>query len=210
MAYMARKIPRKIIFIGSSSVYGRGDSELGGFVQRFRLRFEDLNPKNLVYSLGVFGEAVASLIVRASHELPLRRPHLIGIYPGFNDICRVGGVMEETAVALDSYRQAMLQLLQTSKMIAPTFVMTGIPFNELRTTPFHNSDSYFFRSDAKLYTQVVREVAAIEMIPILDFDKLWRNRPLYKLLSEDGLHANPSGHQLLYEQTWDFVCKNYL
>ncbi|MFA0809794.1 GDSL-type esterase/lipase family protein [Microbulbifer epialgicus] len=206
---MTKRVPRKVVFIGSSSIYGKDDTELGGFVQRFRFRFEALDPKNLVYSLGVFGENVASLAVRLSYELPPRRPHLIGVYPGYNDICRIGGPKARSAVTLDLFRQAMQQLLQASKMIAPTFVMTGIPFDELRTTPLQNSNIYFFRSDAALYAEIIREVAVTETIPILDFDILWRKQELVKFLSEDGLHANAEGHQLLYEQTWDFVSKNF-
>jgi len=206
---MAERIPRKIVFIGSSSIYGRGDTELGGFVQRFRFHFEPLNPKNLVYSLGVFGENVKALALRISNELPPRRPHLIGVYPGFNDICRIGGAKANTAVALKAFRNEMLSLLQTSKMLAPTFVMTGIPFDEQRTIPFLKSDSYFFRSDAEDYSQVVREVASLEAVPILDFDLLWRDKEISNLLAEDGLHANAHGHQLLFKQTWEFVSKNY-
>jgi lysophospholipase L1-like esterase len=127
---MIKKVPKKVVFIGSSSIYGKGDTELGGFVQRFRLRFENLNPKNLIYSVGVFGEEVTSLTVRVSLELPPRRPHLIGLYPGFNDICRIGGAEAQNTVTLDFFRQAMLELLQASNSIAPSFVMTGIPFDE--------------------------------------------------------------------------------
>ncbi|WP_444934464.1 GDSL-type esterase/lipase family protein [Microbulbifer sp. JTAC008] len=206
---MARRVPKKIVFIGSSSIYGKGDTELGGFVQRFRFRFETLDPHNIVYALGIFGENANSLAIRLSRELPPRRPHLIGIYPGFNDICRIGGPKAENSVALDSFRQTVRQLLQTSKTIAPSFLMTGIPFDEQRTTPFRNSDSYFYQADANLYNQAMKESATAEMIPILEFDNLWRDQEFITLLSEDGLHANPKGHQLLYEQTWDFISKNY-
>lgn len=206
---MAERMPRKIVFIGSSSIYGRGDSDFGGFVQRFRFHYESLNPKNLVYSLGVFGENIEALALRISNEIPPRRPHLIGIYPGFNDMCRIGGPKANNAMPLDAFRSEMLKLLQISKMLAPTFVMTGIPFDEQRTTPFLSSDSYFFRSDAEVYSQVVREVASIETIPVLDFEFLWRNREISSLLAEDGLHANVNGHQLLFKQTWNFVSNNY-
>ncbi|WP_444903353.1 GDSL-type esterase/lipase family protein [Microbulbifer sp. CnH-101-E] len=207
---MNRRVPKKIAFIGSSSIYGRGDTELGGFVQRIRFRFEPLNPKNLVYALGIFGENVVSLTQRVSLELSVRRPHLIGLYPGFNDICRIGGAEAQNTVTLDFFRQAMLELLQASNSIAPSFVMTGIPFDEQRTTPYRDSDSYFFRKDAQLYSQVVREVAFNEGVPVLDFESLWCALEIIPLLSEDGLHANPAGHQLLCKQTWDFISRNYL
>ncbi|WP_226648850.1 GDSL-type esterase/lipase family protein [Microbulbifer variabilis] len=206
---MTRRTPKKIAFIGSSSIYGRGDTELGGFVQRFRFRFEPLNPKNLVYALGIFGENVVSLTQRVSSELSVRRPHLIGLYPGFNDICRIGGEESENTVALDFFRQSILELLQASRKIAPSFVMTGIPFDERRTTPYRDSDSYFFQKDAQLYSQVVREVALSEGTPVLDFESLWGPLEIIPLLSEDGLHANPVGHQLLCEQTWDYISENY-
>ena len=95
-------IPKRIVAFGSSSVHGTGDSESGGFINRFRLWHESENPKNKVYNLGIWGETTDQLIARIVDEAVARRPHLILIYPGFNDIRREGS--SESPNSIDDSR----------------------------------------------------------------------------------------------------------
>ncbi|MEM9256731.1 MAG: GDSL-type esterase/lipase family protein [Pseudomonadota bacterium] len=202
-------IPRRIVFAGSSSIHGRGDPEFGGFVHRFRLWHEARSPRHFVYGLGIFGESTASLMARIGAEARARRPHLIVLYPGFNDIRRDGGRDRPKASSLEAFAGAMTSLVTELTAIAPLMVMTGFPFDESRTCPFHGSESFYLSADAERYTQRLRSVCVQAQVPVLDYYSLWSSISLDGLLAEDGLHANPAGHRLLFEQLRDDMLDRY-
>ena len=202
-------IPKRIVFAGSSSVHGRGDTALGGFVHRFRLWHESRDPRNFVYELGIFGESTQSLTSRLGAEASVRRPHLIALYPGFNDIRRDGGEQCKTASSPDEFRIAMKSLISAPESTIPVLMMTGFPFDESRTAPYQGTESFYLRRDAEVYTEVIRSVCKEYDVPILDYFSLWSSVELEGFLAEDGLHANPAGHQLLFEQLRDHVVDAY-
>ncbi len=198
-------IPKRIVFAGSSSIHGRGDTAAGGFVHRFRLWHESRSPRHFVYELGIFGESTASLLSRVGAEASIRRPHLIALYPGFNDIRRDGGVARACAASPAEFGAAMTSLIAEQKAIAPVLVMTGFPFDETRTCPYQGTQSFYLRKDAGIFTDVLRSVCEAHDVPVLDYYALWSSTEPGDLLAEDGLHANPAGHQLLFEQLRDFI-----
>ena len=202
-------IPKRIVFAGSSSIHGRGDTALGGFVHRFRLWHESCAAKHIVYELGVFGESTESLISRLVAEASVRRPQLIALYPGFNDIRRDGSVKSENASSRNTFKVSMTSLISEAKLVASVLMMTGFPFDETRTTPYPGTESFYLQEDAKAYTQIVRSVCEETEVPMLDFFSLWSSQELGDLLADDGLHANPAGHQLLFEQLRDFILAEY-
>jgi len=202
-------IPKRIAFFGSSSVHGYGDSEAGGFANRFRLWHEAQSPRNIVYQLGVFAETTASLITRVATEGPTRKPHLIVLYPGFNDLRKEGGSEKENAVSVGEYRDLITQLVKASIKVSPTIVMTGLPFDDSKTTPLKGTNLYYLFSEAERYTEVVRGVCAENEVPVLDCFLLWQSLNWKALLAEDGLHADPDGHRVLFEQVRDFLVSKY-
>lgn len=202
-------IPKRIVFAGSSSIHGRGDTELGEFVHRFRLWHESCDPKHFVYELGVFGESTESLTSRLVAEATVRRSNLIALYPGFNDIRRDDGLKSENASPQNAFKVAMASLISEAKSVAPVLMMTGFPFDETRTTPYQGTKSFYLREDAEAYSQIIRSVCRETEVPILDYFTLWSSKDRGDLLAEDGLHANPAGHQLLFEQLRDFIVDEY-
>jgi len=142
-------IPKRIAFFGSSSVHGYGDLEAAGFVHRFRLWHEAQGPRNIVYQLGIFGETTTELIARISVEGPPRKPHLIVVYPGFNDLRRVGGPEQENVTSPDEYRELITQLVKAATEVCSTLVMTGYPFDESKTNPLKDTNLYYQFSDIR-------------------------------------------------------------
>ena len=107
------------------------------------------------------------------------------------------------------FQQAMKLLISEAQTVAPVLMMTGFPFDETRTTPYPGTESFYLLKDAEVYTNIVRTVCAESAVPVLDYFDLWSKRAQGDLLAEDGLHANPSGHQLLFEQLRDFLSDTY-
>ena len=201
--------PRRIAFFGSSTIYGTADSELGGFVNRFRLWYESVDPRHRVYNLGIWGEQTRSLIDRIDSESSRRRPHLIMIYPGFNDCRRDGSADQPNVLALEDFREAMRELISRAQAVTETVVLTGIPFDDTRTTPYPNTSSYYLLRDAEEYTQALRSVAQEQDARILDFFAALIDHDMRNLLADDGLHGNADCHERLYRLTRDFVSDTY-
>ncbi len=187
---------RRIAVFGSSSVYGTADEELGGFVNRLRLWHEARDSRNRVYNLGVWGEDTASLISRISPEAKLRRPHQILLYPGFNDMRRVGAREAPCACSLDEFKASVARLLDCAQAICETVVLTGFRFDEERTAPYGESDWYYLLSDGEAYTRCLLEVCAEKRVGSID---LW-GEDFRPALSDDGLHCSAVGHQQIFEK----------
>jgi len=197
--------PKRIAFFGSSTIYGTADSALGGFVNRFRLWYEAIDPQHRVYNLGIWGEHTQGLIDRISEEATRRRPHLILIYPGFNDCRREGSRDAPNAVAITSFRESMRELICTAQSVAETVVITGIPFDESRTTLYLNTESYYLLRDAKEYTNALVAVANERNAKVLDFFAALASHDMDGLLAPDGLHGNAACHELLFCITREFI-----
>ncbi|MEM8561600.1 MAG: GDSL-type esterase/lipase family protein [Pseudomonadota bacterium] len=202
-------IPKRIVFAGSSSLHGHGDSEMGGFVHRFRLWHEAEGARHFVYELGIFGEPTAALLSRLASETRARKPHLIALYPGFNDMRRDGGPEQACASSIAEYEQIMRTLIATARSVSDVMIMTGFPFDPARTRPYGDSTAYYLLDDAQAYTRTLRSVCRDLCVPVLDYFALWSSQSTEGLLADDGLHANPAGHALLYEQLRAFMLSEY-
>lgn len=155
--------------------------------------------------LGISGETTDSLIGRVSVESSPRRPHLLILYPGFNDIRRENSSDSNNVVPLEAFRSSMETLVDRAMALAPTLILTGFPFDDSKTTPYLDTNWYYLRSDAKRYTQTLKDICEARSLSVLDYFELWESRILDELLAPDGLHCNPKGHQLLFEQLRDFL-----
>lgn len=196
--------PQRITIFGSSSIYGTADSQLGGFVNRFRLWYETIDARNRVYNLGIWGEQTSSLVERISREASVRKPHLIMIYPGFNDCRRHGSRDSPNIVSKGSFRDSMLKLISNAQAIAETVVITGYPFDESRTCPLPSTNCYYLLSDAAEYTKTLVSASHELGAQVLDFFTALYDRDMDPLLAPDGLHGNTKCHELLFNLTRDF------
>ncbi|MEM7145227.1 MAG: GDSL-type esterase/lipase family protein [Verrucomicrobiota bacterium] len=202
-------IPRRIVVFGSSTVYGTADTEKGGFVNRLRLWHESVDARNRVYNLGIWGEGTESLIERIAGEARARRPHLILVYPGFNDCRRVGSREAPNASTIGEFGELMRRLIGEAKGVADTVVMTGYPFDESRTCPYPGSEVFYCLSDARAYTERLVAVTTENGVGVLDFFGAFGRENMTGLLAEDGLHGNAECHKRLFERTRDFLRERY-
>ena len=89
-------MPRKLLALGDSGIYGWGDPEGGGWVERLRRHWMGRDEAPVLYNLGVRGDGLERLSQRLVVEFQVRgelrrqvpQGLLLGI--GLNDIARVG------------------------------------------------------------------------------------------------------------------------
>ncbi len=198
-------VPRKLVVLGDSGVYGWGDPEQGGWCERLRRHWMDLPQGPVLYGLGVRGDGLERLAARAeaevSHrgELRRQRPQGILLSIGLNDTARVGRPDGRYQLAPEAFLFGLQQLLPRLQAIAPVFVLGLTPVDEA-VMPFAGMLWYDLAS-VRLYEGLLEEAcmeADVPFLPLLDgllADPLWLQG-----LCSDGLHLNGDGHGQLYRR----------
>src|SRR3990167_1583544 len=116
-------VPKRIVAIGASTVYGRVDVEGGGWVGRLRRWHEQQDAKNAVFNLGIGGDATAGFLARMKTEVPVRKPDLILFSGGMNDAKRVGSREAPVASHLPQFQQNIKDIIKTGRQIADLIVI---------------------------------------------------------------------------------------
>jgi lysophospholipase L1-like esterase len=198
-------VPPKVIVLGDSLVYGYGDAECGGWVERLRRQW--LNPGTfgpILYNLGVRGDTVKHIAqrleseVRCRGELRHRIPDGLILSFGVNDSARLGHVEGRHMVPFAEFQLTLAELLDRAIDLCPICFIGMIPVNPARM-PFMDA-FYFTHEDQYLYKEATRLACQERSIPYLDTFEIWRQRGSawsQSLLCRDGLHLNTEGHQAL-------------
>lgn len=203
----------RILALGDSLVYGFGDPEGGGWVERLRRRWMSPGEANhALYNLGVRGDGVRQvarrLEVEFHHrgELRNRVPDLIILSVGVNDSPRVGKLDGKNLTPFETFQVEMADLLDRASKLCPVLFVGMVPVDEARM-PFLDC-MHYNHIDQSRYNAAIRSACEARKIPYLDLFETWRSRGstwCQQQFTEDGLHPNVSGYQALLEDisSWD-------
>ncbi|MEY2978712.1 MAG: hypothetical protein RLZZ435_2851 [Cyanobacteriota bacterium] len=204
----------RLVALGDSLVYGYGDTEGGGWVDRLRCYWmrqalEDPHslPSPVLYNLGVRGDTIDLVSRRLEAEFKHRGeyrnrvPDGILLSVGTNDSPRVGQPDGKNYTDFDRFQRMMETLLERSLELAPIVYFVGMVPVDSYKMPFLDL-LYYNHSDQYRYKEVTRQLCRSLGIPYLDLfeqwlsngDQWWRSR-----LSEDGLHPNHLGYASIFE-----------
>ncbi len=184
----------RIVAFGASTIHGCNDQINSGFIHMLGRYFEADSPTNLLYELGVWGDTLERMLTRVS-EVEYRRPSKTIVYTGLNDIRRIG---KDRALATDLPAvEALTEELLMRLMPYNPILLTALPINEQLTTPFRNSDSYYFNEDVKELNGVQRSLCERNGIAFVDCYYDWSSK-ISTYLSADGLHPSTDGHNDLF------------
>lgn len=193
----------RLVALGDSSIYGYGDREGGGWVERLRRQWmaADLH---VLYNLGVRGDRVEQVLQRLEGEF-LRRGELRGQQPhgliltvGANDSARLGHWRGRNFTAFDCFEAQLQELLDRARQLAPVWFVGMTPADVARM-PFAGC-LYYTPEDRERYNRATALACRERDIPFLDVAGLWLARGeswLQQHLSPDGLHPNSAGHRAL-------------
>jgi len=196
---------RHILF-GSSTGFGVGDYENGGWATQLRLfidRQEKREDHNLV-NLCVSGDTTRSLLARLGQEAKLRirdNPpqdfkFLIAI--GGND-SRINKIEKEKNVSEQEFKLNLLKLIKITKKLCREIILIGLsPVYEPQTTPF-KEQKYYYNERIEKYDQIIKNVAKDKNIKFVNIFSEFKNKDLAKLFA-DGLHPNTQGHKIIFEK----------
>jgi lysophospholipase L1-like esterase len=202
---LLRQPELKIVALGDSLVYGFGDPEGGGWVERLRRRWmQPQGSGHALYNLGIRGDTAKQVSQRLEAEfryrgeLRNRVPDLIVLSVGVNDSARVARSTGRNMTEFAMFETEMATLLDQAQQLCPVFFIGMVPVDETKM-PFLDC-LYYTQADQFRYKEATRIACQARQIPYLDLferwldrgDDWWRSR-----LCPDGLHPNVRGYEAL-------------
>ncbi len=199
--------PLKLVVLGDSIIYGFGDPEGGGWVERLRRQWMlPDSPGHVLYNLGVRGDGVKQVQERVEHEfrrrgeLKNRVPDAIILAVGVNDSARLGRPNGRNFTDFDNFQAELVNLLDEAQRLCPVLFIGMVPVNEQKM-PFLDC-FYYNHADQYRYKEATRIACLQRQIPYLDVFDLWMLRGIdwqSKHLCKDGLHPYVAGYQVLLQ-----------
>lgn len=199
--------PLKLVVLGDSLIYGFGDPEGGGWVERLRRQWMlPDSPGHVLYNLGVRGDGVKQVQDRLEHEfrrrgeLKNRVPDAIILSVGVNDSGRLGRPDGRNYTDFDTFQAEIANLLDQAQRLCPVLFVGMVPVNEAKM-PFLDC-FYYNHADQYRYKEATRIACLRRQIPYLDVFDRWTKRGndwCLNHLCEDGLHPNVAGYQALLQ-----------
>jgi lysophospholipase L1-like esterase len=202
---MPHPVPRKLIVLGDSGVYGWGDPLEGGWCERLRRHWMDLPDGPVLYPLGVRGDGLERVAARWRREVACRgelrrqEPQGILLAVGLNDTARVGRSDGRPQLDAEGFLFGLQQLLAEAKNLAPVLVLGLTPVLE-EAMPFAEVLWYGLES-VRRYEALLEEAclqADVPFLPLLESliaDPAWP-----RWLMDDGIHLNSDGHRQVFER----------
>jgi len=202
---MAEPVPRKLIVLGDSGVYGWGDPEQGGWCERLRRHWMELPSGPVLYNLGVRGDGLERLAARLHGEVHCRgelrrqRPQGLLLAIGLNDCARVGRPDGRQQLAPEGFLFGLQQLLREARAIAPVQVL-GLTPVLADAMPFAGLLWYSLEA-VRCYEALLEEACLEADVPFLPLlHSLLADPDWPRWLCPDGLHLNPEGHRQVFER----------
>lgn len=205
--------PLKLVVLGDSLIYGYGDPEGGGWVERLRRQWMSPDsPGHVLYNLGIRGDGVKQVQQRlecefkSRGELKNRVPDAIILSVGVNDSARLGRPDGRNFTEFNSFHTELASLLDQAQALCPVFFVGMVPVDEAKM-PFLECFHYT-HADQYRYKEATRLACLRRQIPYLDIFELWQSRGedwCQKRVCQDGLHPNVAGYQALLQDVlnWD-------
>jgi lysophospholipase L1-like esterase len=209
--------PLKVVALGDSLVYGFGDTEGGGWVDRLRRQWMASEVANhVLYNLGIRGDRACQVLERLEQEfryrgeLRNRVPDRIILSVGVNDSARLGRPDGRLFTNFEHFQSQIGILLDRARQLCPVFFVGMVPVDEDKM-PFLDC-FYFNHFDQYRYKEATKRACAVREIPYLDIFDLWMGRGedwRRTRLGPDGLHPNIQGYRSLWEDviTWQPIAK---
>lgn len=199
------QVPKKLVVLGDSGVYGWGDPDQGGWCERLRRHWMELPQGPVLYGLGVRGDGLEKLAARAETEVGHRgelrrqRPQGILLSIGLNDTARVGRPDGRHQLGPEAFLFGLRQLLPRLAAIAPVFVLGLTPVDEA-VMPFADV-LWYDVATVRRYEGLLEEACMEADVPFLPLlDSLLAEPHWLQWLCSDGLHLNSDGHGQLYQR----------
>jgi lysophospholipase L1-like esterase len=195
----------RVVAIGDSLIYGYGDLDGGGWVERLRRAWmHPASTGHALYNLGIRGDGVQQVAARLETEFRYRGelrnqvPDCIVLSVGVNDSARLGKPTGRNFTEFETFVRSLHGLLDQAQSLCPVLFVGMTPVNESRM-PFSKC-LFYSHAEQHRYKTATRQACQQRDIPYLDLFDLWLSRGeawWLPRLSADGLHPNTAGYEAL-------------
>lgn len=195
----------RILVFGTSVDHGFYDTR-GGWVQRLR---EDLDRYTIyskedysIYNLSISGDTTGRIRKRMENEIQARNsdePLQIWLEIGGGNDSQVELETGENWIPVEDFRENVEACIENAAEYSDEVVLfTTTPVDEDLVYPVPWKETHGYRnSEKETYTEILREVAEKQELPLVDFFQEI-NREAWKDRLEDGVHPDSEGHKQLY------------
>ena len=207
-------LPKQLVVIGDSSVYGWGDIEGGGWCERLRKDWSRNKNGPVIYQLGVRGDGIEKVSFRWEKEWSSRgetrrnKPNAILLNIGLNDTPTIGQKNGRHQLEINGFEYGLERLICEMKSKTQVFVIGLTPVNENKM-PF--ADCLWYANDfCNSYERRMEEVCINQNVPFLPtFREMKSDLRSKDWISEDGIHLNSNGHIWIYQRlkSWEILNK---
>ncbi len=186
----------RIVFLGDS-ITEQAD-EPDGFLTLIRTSFADDNNESAIINAGVGGDKVTDLLVRLDDDVLSKKPTVVVIYVGINDVWHytlgIGGTPK------DEYRRNLTDIIKSIQAAKARIILcTPSVIGEY----FEKTDSINTMLDE--YCVISREVAAGQNAKLCDLRSIFLqylsshnpNKYIRGVLTTDMVHLNREGNALV-------------
>lgn len=193
---------KRICIFGASSVWGVGDTEEGGWVDRLKKYFAGKD-KTRVYNLGVPGDNSEKLLKRFVCECEARNPDVIIIGIGTNDSQYIG-TKDNSRVSLEKFTENVTQLYTQALQFTDQIFFIGLtPVDETKTMPWKAKEQKYYDNDnIKKYNGTIENFCKQHNVPYVEVFSLIGGTDKF-----DGLHPNSKGHEKIYRKVLGILVK---
>jgi isoamyl acetate esterase len=200
--------PLKVIFFGDSIT--QAGVGAGGYITKMKEAVEQkgLTKKYDLIGAGIGGNKVYDLFLRMEDDVLAKKPNVVVIYVGVNDVWHKAGAGTGTDQdKFEKFYVALIKKMQAQgiKIICCTPACIG------EKTDFSNQQD----GDINQYSQIIRNVAAKNNCEVCDLRKEFlaynlQNNSENKekgILTTDRVHLNPAGNQLVADLLLKMIVK---
>ncbi len=204
------KLPKQLIVIGDSNVYGWGDDIGGGWCERLKKDWLKLKNGPIIYQLGVRGDGIEKVSSRWEKEWSSRgetrrnKPQAILLNVGLNDTPRIGQINGRHILEIDGFEYGLERLINSMRLKTKVFVMGLSPINETKM-PFANC-LWYTNEFCDRYEKRMEEVCLNQNVPFLaTFKEMSADNRSINWIRNDGIHLNTDGHIWIYQRlkSWE-------
>ena len=207
-------LPKQLVVIGDSSVYGWGDTEGGGWCERLRKDWSRIQNNPIIYQLGVRGDGIEKVSFRWQQEWSSRgetrrnKPKAILLNVGLNDTATIGQKNGRAQLEINGFEYGLERLICEMKSHTQVFVMGLTPVDEDKM-PF--AGCLWYSNDfCNSYERRMEEVCINQDVPFLPtFREMFSDHRSKNWITDDGIHLNSNGHLWIYQRikSWDILAK---
>mgnify|MGYP001356899995 FL=1 len=204
-SFMPQK-KNKVIFFGDSIT--EAGTKPGGYINRIdsMCRLENKSGEFEFIGAGISGNKVYDLYLRMDIDVLARNPDVVVIYIGVNDVWhKVSSGTGTDADKFEIFYSAILKKVKEKNI--KTVLCTPAVIGE--KTDFSNQQD----GDMNKYSNIIRRIALKNNLPLVDLRKAFLNYNMKTntdnkesgILTNDGVHLNAKGNQLVAEEMWKVI-----